>query len=65
MWNKFQLNLGPCPHTLHPISTYTCEVTITPKMCGASYIIINLTNHVYYIKVNVSKKVQSLIQIRF
>ena len=26
------LNLDPCPP--HPTSTYTCEVTITSKVCG-------------------------------
>ena len=28
------LNLGPCPP--HPTSTYTCGVTIAPRMCGGS-----------------------------
>ena len=27
------LNPGPCP--LHPTSTYTCGVTIVPKVCGS------------------------------
>ena len=26
------LNHGPCP--AHPITTYTCGVTITPRVCG-------------------------------
>jgi len=26
------LNPGPCPP--HPTSTYTCEVTIAPRVCG-------------------------------
>ena len=27
-------DLNPSPYPLHPASTYTCEVTITPKVCG-------------------------------
>ena len=30
------LNSGPYPP--HLVSTYTCGVTIAPRMCGGSYI---------------------------
>ena len=26
--------LHPTPHTPHPTSTYTCGVTIAPRVCG-------------------------------
>ena len=29
-----KLSLGDCPCPLHPTSTYTCEVTIAPKVIG-------------------------------
>ena len=28
------LNHGPYPHTPHLTSTYTCEMTIAPRICG-------------------------------
>ena len=30
-----ELNSGPCPP--HPTSTYTCGVTITPRVCGGKF----------------------------
>ena len=27
-------DLNPGPYSSHPTSTYTCEVTIAPKVCG-------------------------------
>ena len=27
-------DLNPSPYPPHPTSTYTCEVTIAPKVCG-------------------------------
>ena len=27
-------DLNPVPYPLHPTSTYTCGVTITPRVCG-------------------------------
>ena len=27
-------DLYPDSYSLHPTNTYTCEVTITPKVCG-------------------------------
>ena len=35
---KFSLeNLNPVPYLPHPISTYTCGVTTTPKVRGGNY----------------------------
>ena len=27
-------DLNPGPYSSHPTNTYTCEVTIAPKVCG-------------------------------
>ena len=29
------LNLGPCPYTPYPTSTYTCGVITAPRVCGS------------------------------
>ena len=39
------LNLGPYPP--HPTSTYTCEVTITPRVCGVT-LIVNIESSFQY-----------------
>ena len=37
-------DLNPDSYLLHPISTYTCGVTITSKVCGGTY---NNSNYYY------------------
>ena len=32
--NLSSRDLNPSPYPLHPTSTYTCEVTIVPRVCG-------------------------------
>ena len=43
------LNPGPCP--LHPISIYTCGVTIASRVCnGKVYVVIvTLTKHTIFV----------------
>ena len=33
-------NLNPDPYSPHPISTYTCGMTIVPKVCGGTHMVI-------------------------
>ena len=47
------LNSGPYPP--QPASTYTCKVTITPKVCGGNdtslyktFVVNNINNITYY-----------------
>ena len=41
------LNPGPC--LLHPKSTYTCGLTIAPKVCGDKFLDISYMNGVIQI----------------
>ena len=38
------LNLGPYPS--QPTSTYTCRVTITPRVCGGEIALVRCQNDV-------------------
>ena len=38
----FPENLNPGSYLSHPKSTYTCRVTIAPKVCGGSRNISNI-----------------------
>ena len=37
-------NLNSDIYSSHPINTYTCEVTITPRVCSGQNFIIRLIN---------------------
>ena len=42
------LNSNICP--LHLTSTYTCGVTIVPKVCGGNYIVTHVLNFFIVLK---------------
>ena len=39
-------DLNPDPYPLHPINTYTCGVTIAPKVCSGNWILF-ITFYIY------------------